>query len=347
MAIKFVLAMDHFGTVSGVVTPYLGGMPLGAFLVGGSSKNSLIQGGQLSCLNTTGTEQFYWTLQTSTIASPNTWKSFWGGRVTLTGGLNSGYTSNAATALVYVGSGSTSYISVFTPSDLPGYPNLAGTNVYLELSVNYSTGEIERWVNNVKIASLTLSAANIANVATRAFTVGFNASILPSQQGFWRDMYFLDDTRDATPCGRLGPQKVVPVNYGAAAGTNWTFTTGPALINDLNSPLTATGSTLTTPTVSVPAPGSPMTMSSPSDLSAIPNNGVISGVLTCYAPSGAASHKVSVQLDVGGSQSVADVQAPTSSIVQCVKTAPVYLPPGGGVWNKTKLGTLKQIIQAA
>lgn len=345
MAVRFILGIDHLGSPSGNVTSWLGALPISAFLVGGSSKSTSLVAGSLTCLNTTGSDQFYFTLQTIGLMTAGTPKAVWGARVSVVGGS---YGSVGASPIVYAGSnGAQSGISIFTPADLPGYPNLATKSYYLEFSFDYTTGQIERWVDNVKISSFQTSMANV-NAIGRGMTIGFCASLMASQQFFWRDMYWLEDTsalNDGLPSWRLGPQTVVPIKHTVAVGASWTKTTGPGLIDDLNSPITATAGTVASPTVQVAASATPMTLSSPTGQDNIPDGSAISGVCSYYGGASGTGHAISITQDVGGVQNPASVAVPASSLTQGYRTPVQSKAPGGVPWTKANLAQLKNIVQ--
>jgi hypothetical protein len=84
---------------------------------------------------------------------------------------------------------------------------------YHELCLDWETGKLRRWVDGYELEPKDIPQSLIN---AEDFTVRLGAwSTNPTIYSRWTDLYFLVDTKDTTPCKRLGGAHVKPLTVGA------------------------------------------------------------------------------------------------------------------------------------
>lgn len=213
MAVRAIIAFDHLPQNDTAWINYAShGMYRGADL---SAQNTIVNGWLVSNATASGAERVYIPLAPYLAAPVN---KIWIGyrcRVVLN--------PRGGAGLVYLNG-----TYVLLDSLMP----LAGNTVYVEFSIDVTSGVVERWINGVK-------QANSAGPAGRS-TI-FSLEVKGSLNGRYdfRDFYICDDQGAAQglPVGPLGPQVTIPITLDSAAATGWTTTpSGSTLLNALSEP---------------------------------------------------------------------------------------------------------------
>lgn len=115
----------------------------------------------------------------------------------------------------------------------------------------------------MSVDGIQMSVTPYGNVPLSTYWLVFGHTGAGATSGgatfLYKDMYFVDDTQDSRlPNGRMGLLRSRPLALASAAGTGWTATAGQAsLLASLQSPVTATAGTLTTPLVTSSLAGLP------------------------------------------------------------------------------------------
>lgn len=169
---------------------------------------------------------------------------------------------NAITNLLYmVNAAGTGQILV------PASAVVKGNQSYVEVLIDRQNSVFTVWVDGVQFSSTSFNFTNFANGGAVSLYFGsyssvYNASSANGGDGYFRirDVYFLDNTQDATQCSRLGPIDIRLQPLASATAPNWISSDSSTPLADLSTVLGTTAATQTLPTIQSPGSRDPLTL---------------------------------------------------------------------------------------
>lgn len=210
----------------------------------------------------------------------------------------------------------------------------SGNTVYIEMSLDVTTGVVERWINGVKIA-------NAAAGATRTMTLGLESKGSLSGRYDYRDFYICDD-QPGGPIGPLGPQVTVPITCDSAVGSDWTMTPGSAtLLEAISDPGAIPTAKIATSNTTTKGP---LTASLKST---IPAGSVITAIelVAGISSAGASAVICASKLKNGANELVGrTIQGPTGSYNYNGTVGVFHKNPAGGTWDTASLDATDFIL---
>lgn len=135
------------------------------------------------------------------------------------------------------------------------------TPQYIEVMIDRANTTVVVWLDGVQVSStfFDFNAFVAADgLATLYFGPTINANVLNNWQ--MRDVYFIDDTQDATQCNRLGPVDINPAPLVSASAPNWTSSDSQTPLIDLTTVLGTTNATQIAPTIKEPPTMDPVVL---------------------------------------------------------------------------------------
>lgn len=128
----------------------------------------------------------------------------------------------------------------------------AAADYYLEFAIDRINNKITPFVDGKPLSPVAMVAGAYSGANAGLIlgsSIGNNS--YQSMQYHFSHMYFIDDTKDDTPCSRLGPSQLNACALASATGTDYTTSDGSALNAVLNSPLNSAAA-LTAPVINTP-----------------------------------------------------------------------------------------------
>lgn len=226
--------------------------------------------------------------------------------------------------------------SVATNMTELGIPN-AGEG-YIEIVCDRVTKDLSYFVNGVfKLKKTATVVPMIAGQSILFATVG-NGGIACSLS----DFYFIDDTQDDTPCDRLGPVVVVPLNPITAVGQDWVSSDGKTLLEDLKVPYTDLAS-LAAPTVTSPTSMTPLEMTHDAITD---KNTTILGVSMAVDSKRFPTSLTAVNMSLVNGSAVSSIGDLTysSDLITYGASSVANKSPDGTPWTVTKLANTKVVL---
>lgn len=126
---------------------------------------------------------------------------------------------------------------------------------YVEVMIDRANNQVVYWFDGVQQPAISFNFNAFAG--SGAVTIGLGlqftvAFINSSVTWSLRDIYFVDNTQDATLCTRLGSVQVLPAPLETATAPNYVSSDGAGAFADLSTPLGTTAATQTAPTLATP-----------------------------------------------------------------------------------------------
>lgn len=239
MAIRDLWAFDHLPTPAGIGP--LG--PLGFF------RSDLIYNSQTSATHNGNTASWI-QFPTVVLAGPSSImgnfgipyaavsdytqrRSFIGFRF-LFNNLNAGAVSSACNLVNAAGTS-----QILVPTSIL----TANVEQYIEIMIDRANKVFVVWVDGVKTNTTIFDFNAFMGTTGNLFfgTTFVIASTLSNNTWQIKNVYFVDDTQDATLCYRLGPVAPTDVTLSAVSAPNWTSSDSGTPLADLTTPMIAGG----------------------------------------------------------------------------------------------------------
>ena len=134
---------------------------------------------------------------------------------------------------------------------------------YYEIMIDRTNKQIVTWLDNVQQAPVAFDFNGFVNGGACTLSLGVRFTVGTINSSFssnFRDVYFVDDTQDATQCTRLGPVGTAPAPLASATAPNYVSSDSGTPLSDLSTILGTTAATQTLPTQTSPATLDPITL---------------------------------------------------------------------------------------
>lgn len=134
---------------------------------------------------------------------------------------------------------------------------------YFEIMIDRTNKQIVTWIDNVQQPPVAFDFNGFVNGGACTLSLGVRFAVGTINSSFssnFRDVYFVDDTQDATQCTRLGPVGTVPAPLTSATAPNYVSSDSGTPLSDLSTILGTTAATQTLPTLTSPASLDPITL---------------------------------------------------------------------------------------
>jgi hypothetical protein len=194
------------------------------------------------------------------------------------------------------------------------------TPQYIEVMIDRANTQIVVWIDGVQVSSTFFDFNAFVSADGNASLVWGCNNSSANYTWYLRDVYFLDDTQDATQCNRLGPVDVTPAALASVTAPNWTSSDSSTALVDLSTPLGTTAGSQNAPLLTEPATMDPLQFK-------LSNAGLIAGESILAA-----------KADVSGQRTASYIFAPQASVSyngQSVNGKQITYPNGAQMyWNQ-------------
>lgn len=193
------------------------------------------------------------------------------------------------------------------------------TNQYVEVMIDRANTQIVVWIDGVVQPSVFFDFNAFVAADSKCNLVwGNNGAAMYQFQ--IRDVYFLDDTQDATQCNRLGSIDVTAAALASVTAPNWSSSDSSTALADLSTPLGTSAASQNAPLVTEPATMDPLQFK-------LSSAGLIAGESILAA-----------KADVSGQRTPSYIFAPQASVAyngQSVNGKQITYPNGAQLyWNQ-------------
>lgn len=109
-------------------------------------------------------------------------------------------------------------------------PNVAPVDFYIEMELDIELGVVKRWMDGVKMADIALPSSYSDRMGNSVLGLCFGNHYYSNRSDYGayvnqfqvNDFYFVADTQDDTPCNRLGPVEIDPIEIASVTlPGNW------------------------------------------------------------------------------------------------------------------------------
>lgn len=215
----------------------------------------------------------------------------------------------------------------------------APVNSYVEVVCDRVAKEISFFVNGEFKLKKTSAAVPLTGAQTLSFATISNAGI----NCYLSDFYFIDDTQDDTPCTRLGPVTVKPLNINSADAPGWVASNAAAPLDVINTPYTSAAS-LATPLLSSPDTLAAMELGLTGLANATENvKGVMINIASQRLPASAVGIDLGIKL--GDVTSVGGTARYAGDAMTYGNSGVFTKLPDGSAWTADKLKVIKLTLK--